>query len=41
VKPHVEGMLVQGQQGTDVGDRLRVTLVRADAERGFIDFARA
>ncbi|HEY0759802.1 MAG TPA: RNB domain-containing ribonuclease [Acidisarcina sp.] len=41
LQPHVEGMLVRGQQGIDVGDRLRVTLVRADAQRGFIDFARA
>jgi exoribonuclease R len=41
VQPHVEGLLAQGQQGADVGDRLRVTLVRTDAERGFIDFARA
>ena len=40
VQPHVEGLLVQGQQGADVGDRVRVTLVRTDAERGFIDFAR-
>jgi exoribonuclease II len=38
--PHVEGMLVHGQQGLDVGDQLRVTLVRADVERGFIDFSR-
>ncbi len=41
LEPHVEGMIVHGQQGADVGDRLRVTLVRADAEQGFIDFARA
>lgn len=41
VQPHVEGLLEQDQQGADVGDRLRVTLVRTDVERGFIDFARA
>jgi exoribonuclease-2 len=41
VQPHVEGLLAQGQQGADVGDKLRVTLVRTDVERGFIDFARA
>jgi exoribonuclease II len=40
-QPRVEGMLVQGQQGLDVGDRLRVKLVRADVQRGYIDFARA
>jgi VacB/RNase II family 3'-5' exoribonuclease len=38
--PHVEGLLAQGQQGVDVGDRLRVRLIRADVARGFIDFAR-
>ena len=41
VKPHVEGMLVRGQKGLDVGDKLRATLVRTDPERGYIDFARA
>jgi VacB/RNase II family 3'-5' exoribonuclease len=40
IKPHVEGMLVRGQQGVDVGDRIRVTLVRTDPVHGFIDFAR-
>ena len=30
LKPHVEGLLAQGQQGVDVGDKLRVTLVRTD-----------
>ena len=41
IQPHVEGMLVRGQQGLDVGDKLRVTLVHTDPVRGFIDFARA
>jgi VacB/RNase II family 3'-5' exoribonuclease len=41
IKPHVEGMLVRGQQGLDVGDKIRVTLVRTDPVHGFIDFARA
>jgi VacB/RNase II family 3'-5' exoribonuclease len=41
LKPHVEGMLVQGGSGADVGDRLRVKLIRTDAQRGYIDFARA
>lgn len=41
LQPHVEGMLVQGQQGLDVGDRLRAKLVRTDTHRGYIDFARA
>jgi exoribonuclease-2 len=36
--PPVEGMLVRGQQGLDVGDSVHVRLVRVDVERGFIDF---
>jgi exoribonuclease-2 len=40
LKPHVEGMLVHGQ-GADVGDRLRVKLISADPQRGYIDFAKA
>jgi len=38
--PPVEGMLVQGQQGADVGDRLDVKLVGTDPRRGYIDFAK-
>ncbi len=41
LQPHVEGRLAQGQQGVDVGDRLRVKLIRTDIQRGYIDFARA
>ena len=41
LSPHVEGMLVQGQQGLDVGDSLHAKLVRTDVQRGYIDFARA
>ena len=40
LKPPVDGMLVQGAQGVDVGDRLRVSLVRTDPAQGYIDFAR-
>jgi VacB/RNase II family 3'-5' exoribonuclease len=40
LKPAVEGLLAQGQQGADVGDRLRVKLIRTDVQRGYIDFAR-
>ncbi len=39
LNPHVEGMLMHGQ-GVDVGDKLRVKLVGADPQRGFIDFVR-
>jgi ribonuclease R len=38
--PPVEGRVVRGEHGLDVGDRVRVKLVGTDAERGFIDFAR-
>ncbi len=41
LQPPAEGMVVQGAHGMDVGDRVRVTLVGANAQRGFIDFARA
>jgi exoribonuclease-2 len=41
LQPHVDGLLVQGPQGLDVGDKLRVRLVRTDIAHGFIDFARA
>ena len=34
------GLLAQGQQGADVGDKLRVKLIRTDIQRGYIDFAR-
>jgi len=37
--PLAEGRVVQGFQGLDVGDRVRVKLARVDIERGFIDFA--
>jgi len=39
-QPRVEGLLAQGQQGVDVGDKLRVKLIRTDVQHGFIDFAR-
>ncbi len=39
--PHAEGLLVHAQPGTDVGDKLRVRLVRADVRNAYIDFARA
>jgi len=34
----VEGKLVAGFQGVDVGDHLRVQLVETDVEQGYIDF---
>jgi len=38
--PAVEGRVVRGDHGLDVGDAVRVDLVDTDVERGFIDFAR-
>jgi exoribonuclease-2 len=40
-QPHIEGLLIQGQHGLDVGDKLKVKLVRTDVQKGYIDFARA
>ncbi len=36
--PHVEGKVVRGGKGLDVGDRVTVKLVSTDPQRGFIDF---
>jgi exoribonuclease-2 len=38
LKMPVEGMLVHGFEGIDVGDRIRVQLISVDVERGYIDF---
>ena len=38
--PPVEGRLMHGEQGLDVGDRLQVKLLSTDPQRGFIDFGR-
>ncbi len=37
----VEGKLVSGFEGLDVGHRLRVKLVRTDVEHGYIDFRKS
>ena len=39
LNPHVDGKLVQGGKGLDVGDKVTVKLVSTDPQRGFIDFA--
>jgi len=39
--PRVEGLLVRGARGADVGDKMRVALVSTDVGHGYIDFARA
>jgi VacB/RNase II family 3'-5' exoribonuclease len=41
MQPHIEGLLAQGGQGLNVGDKLRAKLARTDVQRGFIDFVRA
>ena len=41
LQPHIEGLLAQGQQGLDVGDRVRAKLIRTDPQHGYIDFVRA
>ncbi len=40
LQPLAEGRLVRGFEGLDVGDPVRVQLVRTDVERGHIDFVR-
>ena len=37
--PHVDGMVVHGAKGLDVGDKVTVKLVNTDPQRGYIDFA--
>jgi len=40
VSPPVDGRIIRGQQGLDVGDRTRVTLLGTNPQLGFIDFGR-
>ena len=40
LRPPVEGRVVRGFEGLDVGDRVTVKLEHTDVERGFVDFAR-
>jgi exoribonuclease-2 len=39
VHPPVEGRVVKGEHGLDVGEKTRVRLVSTDPARGFVDFA--
>jgi VacB/RNase II family 3'-5' exoribonuclease len=36
--PPIEGRLLRGYEGVDVGDKLKVRLIHTDVDRGFIDF---
>jgi exoribonuclease R len=36
--PPIEGKVVGGERGLDVGDRVRVQLTHVDVEKGYIDF---
>jgi VacB/RNase II family 3'-5' exoribonuclease len=38
LEPPVEGRLVKGAEGLDVGNKIRVQLLHTDVEQGFIDF---
>ncbi len=40
IDPPMEGRLMQGTQGVDVGDKLEVRLMHTDPARGFIDFSK-
>ena len=40
IDPPVEGRLMRGEEGVDVGDRLSVKLLSVDPARGYIDFGR-
>jgi exoribonuclease-2 len=40
LEPPIEGKLVHGEEGLEVGRRVRVKLISTDAEKGFIDFVR-
>ena len=37
-QPPVEGRLRYGFEDVDIGDRLKVQLVRTDVQKGYIDF---
>jgi len=41
MNPPIEGKLVEGFKGMDVGQRLKVQLIHTDVEHGFIDFKKS
>lgn len=38
ISPPVEGRVMRGERGLDVGEKTKVRLISTDAQRGFIDF---
>jgi exoribonuclease-2 len=40
LNPPIDGRLMRGEEGVDVGDQITVKLLSADPRRGFIDFGR-
>jgi exoribonuclease-2 len=40
MQPRIDGLLAEGGEGLQVGDKLKAKLVRTDAQRGFIDFVK-
>ncbi len=41
LKPPADGRVVRGENGMQVGEKVRVRLLSTDPQRGFLDFARA
>ena len=39
--PPIEGRLIDGFEGVDVGQRLKVQLVHTDVQKGYIDFKKS
>jgi exoribonuclease-2 len=39
LRPPVDGRVVRGESGLNVGEKVRVKLIDADPGKGFIDFA--
>jgi exoribonuclease-2 len=38
MSPPVEGRVMRGERGMDVGERVRVKLIDTNPKRGFVDF---
>ena len=39
ISPPIEGRVMRGEKGLDVGDKVKVTLLSTDPQRGFVDFS--